>query len=37
LSRDKLARHILKRARMGRVLPEKLKMPLSIVIPNSED
>jgi topoisomerase-4 subunit A len=36
LSRDKLARHILKRARMGRVLPEKLKMPLSIVIPNSE-
>jgi topoisomerase-4 subunit A len=37
LSGDKLARHILKRARMGRVLPEKLKMPLSIVIPNSED
>jgi topoisomerase-4 subunit A len=37
LSRDKLARHVLKRARMGRVLPEKLKMPLSILIPDKED
>ncbi len=37
LSRDKLARYVLKRARMGRVLPEKLKMPLSILIPDSED
>jgi topoisomerase IV subunit A len=30
LSKDKLAHHVLKRARMGRVLPEKLKMPLAI-------
>jgi topoisomerase-4 subunit A len=37
LSRDKLAHHVLKRARMGRVLPEKLKMPLSILIPDKED
>ena len=37
LSRDKLAHHILKRARMGRVLPEKLKMPLSILIPDEAD
>lgn len=37
LSRDKLARYVLKRARMGRVLPEKLKMPLSILIPESDD
>jgi topoisomerase-4 subunit A len=28
----KLAHHILKRARMGRVLPEKLRMPLTIVV-----
>jgi topoisomerase-4 subunit A len=32
LSGVKLAHHILKRARMGRVLPEKLKMPLGIAI-----
>ena len=32
LSRDKLTHHVLKRARMGRVLPKKLKMPLSIVV-----
>ncbi len=37
LSHEKLARHVLKRARMGRVLPEKLKMPLAIVIPGSEN
>jgi topoisomerase-4 subunit A len=37
LSRDKLAHHVLKRARMGRVLPEKLKMPLSILNPDSDD
>ena len=30
LSGTKLAHHILKRARMGRVLPDKLKMPLGI-------
>jgi topoisomerase-4 subunit A len=32
LAGDKLAHHILKRARMGRVLPEKLKMPLGITV-----
>jgi len=32
LSGPKLAHHILKRARMGRVLPEKLKMPLAIAV-----
>ncbi len=32
LSEAKLAHHILKRARMGRVLPEKLKMPLGIKV-----
>ena len=32
LSEAKLAHHILKRARMGRVLPEKLKMPLEIKV-----
>ncbi|HUU73422.1 MAG TPA: DNA topoisomerase IV subunit A [Burkholderiales bacterium] len=32
LSRDKLAHHALKRARMGRVLSKKLKMPLSIEV-----
>ena len=32
LSEAKLAHHILKRARMGRVLPEKLKMPLAIKV-----
>ena len=32
LSEAKLAHHILKRARMGRVLPEKLKMPLRIAV-----
>lgn len=32
LSKDKLAHHVLKRARMGRVLPEKLKMPMSICV-----
>ncbi|MEO8005048.1 MAG: DNA topoisomerase IV subunit A, partial [Betaproteobacteria bacterium] len=32
LSGTKLAHHILKRARMGRVLPEKLKMPLGIAV-----
>ena len=32
LSGAKLAHHILKRARMGRVLPEKLKMPLRIAV-----
>ena len=32
LSAAKLAHHILKRARMGRVLPEKLKMPLGIAV-----
>ncbi len=32
LSREKLAHHALKRARMGRVLPKKLKMPLSIEV-----
>ena len=30
LEQSKLAHHILKRARMGRVLPEKLKPPISI-------
>ncbi len=30
ISGTKLAHHILKRARMGRVLPEKLKMPLRL-------
>ena len=30
LEQSKLAHHILKRARMGRVLPEKLKLPISI-------
>jgi topoisomerase-4 subunit A len=29
---EKLAHHVLKRARMGRVLPEKLKMPLGISV-----
>jgi len=32
LSGQKLAHHILRRARMGRVLPEKLKMPLRIAV-----
>ncbi len=32
LSGDKLAHHALKRARMGRVLPKKMKMPLTIVV-----
>jgi topoisomerase-4 subunit A len=32
LSSAKLAHHVLKRARMGRVLPEKLKMPLAIAV-----
>lgn len=32
LSRDKLTHHVLKRARMGRVLPKKLKMPLSLIV-----
>ncbi|HKB81760.1 MAG TPA: DNA topoisomerase IV subunit A [Burkholderiales bacterium] len=32
LSGEKLAHHILKRARMGRVLPEKLKTPLGIKV-----
>ena len=32
LAGEKLAHHILKRARMGRVLPEKLKMPLGITV-----
>ena len=32
LSRDKLTHHVLKRARMGRVLPKKLKMPLSLEV-----
>jgi topoisomerase-4 subunit A len=32
LSEAKLMHHILKRARMGRVLPEKLKMPLRIAV-----
>jgi len=32
LSGDKLAHHILRRARMGRVLAKKLKMPLSIAV-----
>ncbi len=32
LSRDKLAHHALKRARMGRVLPKKLRMPFSIEV-----
>jgi topoisomerase-4 subunit A len=32
LSATKLAHHMLRRARMGRVLPEKLKMPLGITV-----
>ncbi|MEK6208939.1 MAG: DNA topoisomerase IV subunit A [Pseudomonadota bacterium] len=32
LEKDKLAHHVLKRARMGRVLPEKLK-PTALVVP----
>jgi topoisomerase-4 subunit A len=32
LSGEKLAHHALKRARMGRVLPRKLKMPLSLQV-----
>jgi topoisomerase-4 subunit A len=32
LSGAKLAHHILRRARMGRVLPDKLKMPLRIAV-----
>ncbi len=32
LSGAKLVHHILKRARMGRVLPEKLRMPLGIAV-----
>jgi topoisomerase-4 subunit A len=32
LVKDKLAHHVLKRARMGRVLPEKLK-PTALVVP----
>lgn len=32
LEKDKLAHHVLKRARMGRVLPEKLK-PNALVVP----
>ena len=32
LKKDKLTHHVLKRARMGRVLPEKLKMPLAIQV-----
>ena len=32
LSGDKLTHHILRRARMGRVLAKKLKMPLSIAV-----
>lgn len=32
LQKDKLAHHVLKRARMGRVLPEKLK-PTALVVP----
>jgi topoisomerase-4 subunit A len=32
LVKDKLAHHVLKRARMGRVLPEKLK-PIALVVP----
>jgi hypothetical protein len=31
LQGDKLSHHILKRARMGRVLPKKLKQPLSLI------
>jgi topoisomerase-4 subunit A len=31
LQGDKLTHHILKRARMGRVLPKKLKQPLSLI------
>ena len=37
LSGDKLVRYIYKRARKGRVLPDKLKLPLSIVIARNED
>jgi len=32
LEKDKLAHHVLKRARMGRVLPEKLK-PIALAVP----
>jgi topoisomerase-4 subunit A len=32
LAGEKLAHYILKRARMGRVLPEKLRMPLGITV-----
>ena len=32
LEKDKLAHHVLKRARMGRVLPEKLK-PTALIVP----
>jgi hypothetical protein len=32
LVKDKLAHHVLKRARMGRVLPEKLT-PTALVVP----
>ncbi len=37
LSGEKLVRYIHKRARKGRVLPDKLKLPLSIVIAKNED
>ena len=37
LSKDKLTHHVLKRARMGRVLPKKMKMPLAIrVLPKPQ-
>ena len=35
LSGEKLVHHILRRARMGRVLAKKMKMPLSIAVADS--